>query len=243
LLQLEEIMFRETLLESSPQMRKRRRWPMAAAFTLQMAAAVLLIVTPMITTGVIPLSARTVVFTPTTYQPHDAARPDSGTPGTRVSGPATTARFVPIYNNGANVIRYGTAGTSGTDDSTIPNPGIGGNGPVCPTCFGDGHGTGILPPRLEPPKRIPVSWLSEALLINKVIPEYPQHIVVQGDVKLHAIISRDGSIQSLSLISGHPLLAQAAIKAVEQWRYRPYILNGDPVEVETWITVTFKKNN
>ena len=235
-------MFRETLLESSPQLRKRRRWPMAAAFTLQIAAAVLLIVTPMITTGVIPLSARTVVFTPTTYQPHDAARPDSGTPGTRVSSPTAASPVVQFYNNNSPKIPYGPPAT-GDPREPIPNPGIGGNGPVCPTCFGDGHGTGILPPRLELPKRVPVSWLSEALLINKVIPEYPQHIVVQGDVKLHAIISRDGSIQSLSLISGHPLLAQAAIKAVEQWRYRPYILNGDPVEVETWITVTFKKNN
>ena len=81
--------------------------------------------------------------------------------------------------------------------------------------------------------------------MNKVDPTYPltaQRAGIQGDVKLHAIISRDGSIQSLSLISGHVLLARAAIAAVEQWRYRPYILNGEPVEVETWITVSFKTN-
>jgi protein TonB len=98
----------------------------------------------------------------------------------------------------------------------------------------------------DPPKRIPVSVLSEAQLINKVVPTYPrpaQLAGVQGQVKLHAIISRDGTIQSLSLISGPPLLAQAAISAVEQWRYRPYILNGVPVEVETWITVSFTKTN
>ena len=101
-------------------------------------------------------------------------------------------------------------------------------------------------PHLAPVKRVPVSVLSEAQLINKVVPTYPipaQRTGIQGDVKLHAIISRDGSIQSLSLISGHPLLTRAAVEAVEQWRYRPYVLNGEPVEVETWITVSFKKNN
>ncbi len=86
--------------------------------------------------------------------------------------------------------------------------------------------------------------MSEGLLINKVIPTYPIIAVrtgVQGEVKLHAIIARDGAIQSLSVISGHPLLTRAAIEAVQQWRYKPYKLNGEAVEVETYITVNFKK--
>jgi protein TonB len=66
---------------------------------------------------------------------------------------------------------------------------------------------------------------------------------VQGQVKLHAIIARNGKIESLELISGHPLLVQAALDAVRQWRYRPYYLNGEAVEVETFITVNFKKEN
>ena len=61
-------------------------------------------------------------------------------------------------------------------------------------------------------------------------------------MKLHAIIARDGSIQSLNAISGHPLLVRAAAEAVGQWRYRPYILNGEAVEVETFITVHFRKD-
>ena len=56
---------------------------------------------------------------------------------------------------------------------------------------------------------------------------------------LQAVISKDGSIQNLRLISGHPMLAPAAIDAVKQWKYKPYILNGEPVEVETQITVNF----
>jgi protein TonB len=58
-------------------------------------------------------------------------------------------------------------------------------------------------------------------------------------VVLAAEISKDGSIENLHLVSGHPMLAPAAIEAVKQWRYKPYILNGEPVEVETQITVNF----
>ena len=75
-------------------------------------------------------------------------------------------------------------------------------------------------------------------------PVYPRIAAIsgiQGQVKLHAIIARDGRIQSLNVMSGHPLLARAALEAVEQWRYRPYVLNGKKVEVETLITVNFRK--
>jgi protein TonB len=93
------------------------------------------------------------------------------------------------------------------------------------------------------PKRIK-SQLEEGQLVNRVEPIYPHIAVIsgiQGQVKLHAIIGRDGRIQSLNLVSGHPLLARAALEAVEQWRYRPYVLNGEAVEVETLITVNFNK--
>jgi len=58
-------------------------------------------------------------------------------------------------------------------------------------------------------------------------------------VMLQAVIGKDGRIENLQMISGHPMLAPAAIEAVRQWRYRPYTLNGEPVEVETEITVNF----
>jgi len=62
---------------------------------------------------------------------------------------------------------------------------------------------------------------------------------IWGEVVLQAIISKDGEIKELSLVRGHPMLAPAAIGAVRQWRYRPFLLNGEPVEVETTVTVTF----
>jgi protein TonB len=81
--------------------------------------------------------------------------------------------------------------------------------------------------------------------LDRVEPVYPHIAIVtgvQGQVKLHAIIARDGSIQSLNVISGPPLLIHAATDAVSQWRYRPYVLNGEAVEVETFITVNFRKD-
>ena len=100
-------------------------------------------------------------------------------------------------------------------------------------------------PKLQPvvPQRIRISQgVTSGLLIHKVTPPYPgiaRAGRIQGDVVLKAIISTDGSIQDLQLVSGHPMLVPAAIEAVKQWRYRPYLLNGQPVEVETTITVIF----
>jgi protein TonB len=86
----------------------------------------------------------------------------------------------------------------------------------------------------------------EAQLITRIEPRYPT-IAVQtkkeGTVVLHALISRDGRITSLEVVSGSPLLIGAALEAVQQWRYRPTMLNGEPVEVETTITVVFRLRN
>jgi protein TonB len=95
-----------------------------------------------------------------------------------------------------------------------------------------------------PPKRIRISQgITEGRILSKVQPEYPtlaRSARIQGEVVLSAIISKTGEIQNLVLVSGHPVLVPAAIKAVQQWRYRPYLLNGEPVEVETTITVHFQ---
>jgi len=83
----------------------------------------------------------------------------------------------------------------------------------------------------------------EAQLISRVEPSYPIIAVetkTEGTVRLHAIISRDGRITSLEVLSGHPFLVKAALDAVGQWRCRPTLLNGEPVEVETSITVIFR---
>ena len=82
-------------------------------------------------------------------------------------------------------------------------------------------------------------------IINRTQPVYPpiaKAAHVGGTVVLHAIISKTGSIENLTAISGPPMLQGAAIDAVRQWRYKPYLLNGDPTEVDTTITVNFNLN-
>jgi len=99
-------------------------------------------------------------------------------------------------------------------------------------------------PKLAAPKRIRISQgVTEGRLIQKIQPEYPtiaKAARIQGSVVLSAVISKTGEIENLVLISGHPMLVPAAIKAVQQFRYRPFLLNGEPVEVETTITVNFQ---
>ncbi len=100
-------------------------------------------------------------------------------------------------------------------------------------------------PKLQPvvPQRIRISQgVTNGLCIHKTQPPYPilaRSARIQGDVVLRAVIDKEGNIQDLQLVSGHPMLVPAAVEAVKQWRYRPYLLNGQPVEVETTITVIF----
>jgi len=103
--------------------------------------------------------------------------------------------------------------------------------------------TPVAVPKVATPQRVRVSQgVSQGLIIKKVQPPYPplaRQARIQGQVILQAEISKDGTIENLHLISGHPMLAPAAIEAVKQWRYKPYLLNGEPVAVETTVMVNF----
>src|SRR6185436_2391884 len=105
------------------------------------------------------------------------------------------------------------------------------------------NSTPVAVPKVATPQRVRVSQgVSSGLLMKKVQPAYPplaRQARIQGQVLLQAQISKDGSIENLSLISGHPMLAPAAIEAVKQWRYKPYMLNGEPVAVDTQVVVNF----
>jgi protein TonB len=94
----------------------------------------------------------------------------------------------------------------------------------------------------ETPQRLHVTHIEQALLIKRVEPAYPPlaiQIHREGRVELRALISTDGTIQSLQVVSGDPLFLQSALDAVRQWRYHPTILNGQPVEIDTFITVIY----
>jgi protein TonB len=98
----------------------------------------------------------------------------------------------------------------------------------------------------SPSSRIRVGEnVQAANLIRKTQPQYPElarENGITGQVIFTAIIGRDGTIQNLQLVSGHPLLVEGALRAVESWLYRPTLLNGAPVEVVTTITVSFPSN-
>jgi len=103
----------------------------------------------------------------------------------------------------------------------------------------------LLHPSSITTKPVPVSLMMEGNLIHRVEPQYPaiaRQIRLQGTVVLRAMIGSDGTIERIRVISGHPILAQAAREAVNQWRYRPYFLNGMAIPVETEVTVNFVLN-
>src|SRR6267154_1132455 len=108
-----------------------------------------------------------------------------------------------------------------------------------------GAGGGPPPPKPAQSRIRQGGAVTAASLINRVNPVYPplaRQTRVAGTVRLHAIISKQGTVQQLEVLSGHPLLVQSALDAVRQWRYRPTLLNGEPVEVDTTIDVIFSLN-
>ncbi len=122
-------------------------------------------------------------------------------------------------------------GATGGVFGGIPGQGLIGGGALPP------------PPKAAAPSRIKQGGnVTAASILTQTRPVYPalaRQARIQGSVVLHAIIDKDGKVAQLEVVSGHPLLVQAALDAVKQWRYKPTLLNGDPVEVDTTITVTF----
>lgn len=123
-----------------------------------------------------------------------------------------------------------------------------GDGPGCSWCVNTGDkNNGPRPPQPvvethSRPGTLHVTQLDPAMLIHRVAPLYPPLAIQthrEGHVELHAIIGTDGTIQSLQVVSGDPLFYQSALEAVRQWHYRPAILNGQPVAIDTSVTVIY----
>ena len=99
----------------------------------------------------------------------------------------------------------------------------------------------------QPPKRVRMSLgVSERLIVRKVEPNYPQEARkkhVQGAVLLQVLISKTGDVSDVRVLSGDALLVPSAVEAVKQWTYKPYVLNGQPIEVETQLTFNYRLPN
>lgn len=136
-----------------------------------------------------------------------------------------------------------------TPDPQPDSPGFLTTTGAVPPCVGcilinDGRVQPQQPPpeTQEPPRRVVMTHLEPAMLIYRVEPVYPplaRQIRRGGRVELRAVIATDGTIQSLQVVSGDPIFIQSALAAVRQWHYRPTVLNGRPVEIDTFITVTY----
>ena len=239
-------MFAESLLEVSPAQRLRKSWLTMSSITAQAIVVACLLMLPLVKPDHIlflkPL-ATPVIWSnmPLPAQAH--TQPSGGT----------------SFEDAYHVIRLPRALAFGhshpaTNDNT--------DTPTCVICPGlpttnlglfpglpfAGVRTGLPappPPKLNPAQPVRISHWMEGNIISRIQPQYPiiaRNARIQGQVVLQAVVSRDGAIENLKVLSGHPLLVRAAIEAVSRWRYRPYYLNGEPIEVETQITVNFLLN-
>jgi protein TonB len=238
-------MFAESLLETSWAERGRRSWMTLTSFGLQAVIVGLLLLIPLLTTVGLP-SGRTTVSTPITLGRRDPGPAPQTPHGPRNPGVQIIPYTGPIMAPGR--IPHGIP--KGEDTNTISGPigppdiGIGpyiGSGPGFPVP--DGGTRPVMPVAPKPATKVfRTSTILQGSLIRRVEPTYPplaRQARIQGTVVLVAVISKAGTIDNLRLVSGHPMLVGAALDAVSQWRYRPYILNGDVIEVETQITVNF----
>jgi periplasmic protein TonB len=230
-------------LNSSWDERSRLGLTTLTSFGLQALFIGVLLVLPLLRPAGLPLfrqlSAPVSVGQPLAEAP--AVRTHAGSNSAAPStNPAIILRPSPRFPIGMPAAR-----DDGPPQGGLPGPYIpGANGG--PDGVLDSLGTGTRPIMPVTPvtvaRPVSISHMSEGDLVHKILPTYPplaRSARLQGQVVLQAVISRQGGIENLRVLSGHPMLVPAAIEAVRQWRYRPYILNNEPVEVETQITVNF----
>jgi periplasmic protein TonB len=237
--------FRESLIASGKS-RRRNPWATVGAVTLQLVLLLAVVVIPLFHTDPLP---RRETLTMLYLQPPSAA----GSNATKLQAPKLASTYTPT----STAI---TAPAHKTQDTPPPPPvgttsgvvgGVPGGvvdgvpGGVFSEMLGSARSAPVVAkmPDPTPVKRIRVaSRVVEANLIHDVAPQYPPEAGrarIQGTVVLLAVIGTDGSVKDVRIESGLPVFAQAAIDAVKQWRYKPYMIDGEPVEVDSRITINF----
>jgi len=242
-------MFEDSLIESGGRLKTKRGATTTISFVLQALLVGVLVLLPLIFTEALP-KQQLMTFLVAPPPPPPPPPPPAAAPvrvvkqiqSDLVNGQLRTPTKIPqkvqmIKEEEAPPPAMATTGVVGGVPGGVPGGSMGG---VIGSVLSS---TPVAVPKIATPQRVRVSsGVSSGLLIRKVSPTYPplaRQARIQGTVVLQAQISKDGSIQNLQLISGHPMLAPAAIEAVKQWKYKPYLLNGEPVEVETQVQVNF----
>jgi periplasmic protein TonB len=243
-------MFRESLLETSAATVAQRGWATLMSFGLEMAAVSALLIVPLFITQAVPVLQPLAPPRMTSVTPEqirnamkllvgasgdnsdNVFRAPGQIPNTIVIARDERPRGTPVEAICTDCVYDPTAKLGIGSTSTVLTQLLKTNGP-------DMHPT-ILKSVAAPPMRI--SHMDPGMLIFSVDPRYPElakRARIQGTVSLAALIDKNGRIANLHTLGGPPLLVEAALDAVRQWRYRPTILNGQPVEVETQIQVKF----
>jgi periplasmic protein TonB len=239
----EDTMFADFSPGSDWSVRSHRGWTTLISFVVQAGAVGCLLLSPLLYTEGLPRLAMLAPLlapapppaAPPTPRPNSPATPQSNLMGDRLVSPPSIPPTVTMLTDTEPPPLMIDSSATGVGHATgDPNA----RGTVLDSVFSFDH---VLPP---PPavRHPPVSRMMEGNLIHRVQPDYPplaRQVRVQGLVVLRAMISRDGAIEDLQVLSGHPMLVKAAVEEVRQWRYRPYELNGEPVEVETEVKVNF----
>jgi periplasmic protein TonB len=240
-------MFEDSLVESGGRIKTKRGATTALSFVLEFLFLGVLVLLPLIFTEALPTKQLMTLITapppPPPPPPPPAAAPvvvkkiqtelDNG----QLRTPTAIPKKIQMIKEDEPPPSAGPAGVVGGVPGGVPGGTMGG---VLGSVMSS---VPAAVPKVATPQRVRVSQgVSQGLLVHKVTPQYPplaKQARIQGTVVLQALIGKDGSIQNLHVVSGHPMLTNSALEAVKEWKYKPYYLNGEPVEVETTINVNF----
>jgi protein TonB len=232
-------MFEDSLVESrAGSVSANKRWTALASISLQFAVAGIVIVLPLLHPEALPLHADTpkvlLALPPKPPVPVVRIEPESAA-STSLGAPRVVQTMSPLLPS---------RNTSANEAPTLVPIGVGiGIHDELPAAIAleASHGPSVSVPPASP---LHISWgVSQGMLIAPIRPIYPaiaKAAHVEGKVIVEAIISRTGTIESLHVVSGPPMLQRAAIDAIEAARYQPYRLNGAATAVQTTITVNFR---
>lgn len=231
--------------EAKTRAQRRRGRALAAALAVEATVVVGLALWPMLTPGSAP--AEIVMLPRIPYRGSDTEKQGAAHQAGRTprSQQTETILFEPPRIP-PNIDRSNSTTTENIVPPAFagPRPEFPGQMPGIPG--GTGNDASMIPRPERPTPRPRMIRRSEGvqsgMLVYRVDPQYPQLAIgarISGTVELRAIIGRDGRVRSVEVLSGSALLTHAAVAAVREWRYRPTLLNGEAVEVETLITVRF----
>ena len=240
-------MFEDSLFDSGAGSRPRKTWSKLASFAMQLAGIGLLVLLPLIYTQALPKQLWSVML--------EAPAPPPGPAPVRAerSGPRAQRQARELDDGVLRQPSEIPLRTSMERDEPSSSEGPPSMEGLVPGGVPGGVANSVItdiaratPPAVvkpAPAQKLRVSsGVAAGMLVHQVKPQYPPIAVqarIQGTVVLQAVIGKDGTVKDLRLLSGHPMLSPAAIEAVKLWRYRPYLLNGEPVEVDTQINVNF----